>query len=213
MEEDTVVYAWYVDEAGKRSVDKTVQISNIDSTVPQINIVSTQGLLIKENATSGDVQVTISDEQSGIKEYRYTKDGVNARVVTSSSNTEVFTLTQSGTYDITVVDNAGNENTAAITIVDAPVITTIPETADNQTVNSSVKISVSGSDVNTTINNAQINNFPYDLTENGTYDIVAVDTYSNKVTKTIKIDKALLSAPTISYTPQKVTDSVEVTIS
>lgn len=87
-----------VDNLGNTS-NKSITISNIDTTAPEVNL-----LLNSSNWTNGSITITVntSDTQSGIKQIKLP----NGNIVNSSSSS--YNVSKNGVYYFEVTDNVGN---------------------------------------------------------------------------------------------------------
>ena len=104
---------------------KVVEITNIDTIAPEINIASAQsGVDVKETAqneyaTSADsVSVSVSDTGLGLDKVTYSVDGSAPIDV----NNDTITFSQRGEYEVNAYDKAGNVTTKKITLVNAPAL-------------------------------------------------------------------------------------------
>lgn len=191
--ENQTVYARYVFkvdttvngfdyQTGDISEVTSHSVSNIDKILPIITIVPKEyDIKIIDNKTSADeTEVTVSDEISGVKEFTYKKDSVGPIDV---SNKESVTLSERGVYDFTATDNANNQTSKQLTLVDGPKIITTPQVKNGGTYDFDVEInSLDGT--NTLKVNGESVEIPHTVKviedEKVTYDIELFDIYGKK---------------------------------
>ena len=116
------IYARLYNEERKQATESiNNQITNIDRLQPNISIPTLEAGIdtIKITVTATDKEATGIDGKSGIKGYRFSKDGGNSWTEEQTSNIYTFgRLTPGASYRIKVkvIDNAGNETVSQETI-------------------------------------------------------------------------------------------------
>lgn len=99
IEKNGIYYVWIIDSAGN-AVNKSIEVSKIDNTGPNINYVIDDSYLETEKYII--IKCTASDEMSGLNQSPYSFDGINW-----SQNSELK-VTANGKYKIYVKDNLDN---------------------------------------------------------------------------------------------------------
>lgn len=99
IEKNGVYYVWVIDSAGN-AVNKSIEVSKIDNTGPNINYVVDDNYLETEKYIT--IKCTASDEMSGLNQSPYSFDGINW-----SQNSDLK-VTANGKYKIYVKDNLDN---------------------------------------------------------------------------------------------------------
>ena len=103
MYETNYVTVYALDSLGNLSY-KTIQISDIDSALPNVNKVDINGKKI--TITADDLNSAMNVVGSGVANYGYMNISTEGDIVWGTSN--VITLPSSGKYLIYVKDKAGN---------------------------------------------------------------------------------------------------------
>ena len=113
-ENNTTVYARYVDVTDQSGLSKTLTIQNIDKEIPTIDS------LVSEESPNSDLELILvgkaTDNLSGLVAYQFSTDGnLNANsggwtsiTKTNSQITQRYTIYDNGTYYFYVKDLAGN---------------------------------------------------------------------------------------------------------
>lgn len=191
--ENQTVYARYVFkvdttvngvdyQTGNISEVTSHSVSNIDKILPIITIVPKEDdiKIIDDKTSADETEVTASDEISGIKEFTYKQDGIGP---IDASSKESVVLPERGVYDFTATDNAGNQTSKQITLVDGPKIITTPQVENGGTYDFDMEIN-SLDETNTLKVNGGSVEIPYTLKviegEKVTYDIELFDIYGKK---------------------------------
>jgi len=206
-------YYVYAVDANENMSQQSVTVEKIDTTAPTISDVT------REETESGiQFKVEATDTESGIASVTYSEnaDGTDSQTATLEDDIYKFTVEEGKDYYIFVTDNAGNVQTHSVD-VKAPVISelNIGETwapsigieftvTDNGTItgvyyhtennfSSENKIEIQGDN----------GNYSFNVTENGTYYIFAVDAAGNYSVKEAGVEKVDKEAPVID----KITES------
>ncbi|MFR2787665.1 MAG: chitobiase/beta-hexosaminidase C-terminal domain-containing protein [Clostridia bacterium] len=119
VSENKVIYA-RLTKGGKAGKNTTYVVDNIDRLQPKEFAVNIQGkttnsIVVEGNTT--DAERTETDGSSGIRGYRFSKDGGSNWTEEQTSGTYIFTGLNAGTsYQLKVkaIDNAGNERETAV---------------------------------------------------------------------------------------------------
>ncbi|MFR8232953.1 MAG: hypothetical protein ACLVA2_00885 [Clostridia bacterium] len=119
VSENKVIYA-RLTKNGKAGKSATYNIDNIDRLQPkefEVNIQgkTTNSIVVEGNTT--DAEATQTDGSSGIRGYRFSKDGGSNWTEEQTSGRYVFTGLNAGTsYEIKIkaIDNAGNERETTV---------------------------------------------------------------------------------------------------
>ena len=121
VSENKIIYA-RLTKNGKTGKSATYNVDNIDRLQPKEFVVNIQGKTTNSIVVEGkttDAEGTQTDGSSGIRGYRFSKDGGSNWTEEQSSGRYVFTGLNAGTsYEIKIkaIDNAGNEReTSTIT--------------------------------------------------------------------------------------------------
>ena len=145
--------------------------------------------------TNKNVVVTImaEDEETGIKEVK-----VNNQTVQKLNELYTYEISENGTYEVSVTDNAGNETIEQITVTNidkiAPIISGVLE---NTVYNTEITINAIDNEsgiknVKLIKNNSEINyQLGTPITESGNYEIEIEDNVSNKTNIKFSIDRSL----------------------
>ena len=202
-------YKVYVKNKAGTIVEKSITISNIDKTLPTVNIIPSTPNWTKDNVT---LTITATDNEggSGLDEKPYSWDGTNWGTSTTKE------VTANGTYTAYVKDKAGNVANKSITVnnIDKtlPTVNITPNTTNWTKDNVTLTISV---------NNAQgssgLDDKPYswdktnwgtsttkEVTVNGTYKVYVKNKAGTIVEKSITINNIDKIAPTIKLTANTV---------
>ena len=202
-------YKVYVKNKAGTIVEKSITISNIDKTLPTVNITPSTPNWTKDNVT---LTITATDNEggSGLDDKPYSWDGTNWGTSTTKE------VTANGTYTAYVKDKAGNVANKSITVnnIDKtlPTVNITPSTTNWTKDNVTLTISV---------NNAQgssgLDDKPYswdgtnwgtsttkEVTANGTYKVYVKNKAGTIVEKSITINKIDKIAPTIKLTANTV---------
>ena len=119
VRENKTIYA-RLTKGGKTGRSATYLVDNIDRLQPKEFVVNVQGkttnsIVVVGNTT--DAESTATDGSSGIRGYRFSKDGGNSWTEEQASGTYTFNGLNSGTsYQIKIkaIDNAGNERETTV---------------------------------------------------------------------------------------------------
>ena len=119
VSENKVIYA-RLTKGGKAGKNTTYVVDNIDRLQPKEFAVNIQGkttnsIVVEGNTTDAERKET--DGSSGIRGYRFSKDGGSNWTEEQTSGTYIFTGLNAGTsYQLKVkaIDNAGNERETAV---------------------------------------------------------------------------------------------------
>ncbi len=93
-----------------RTASASVNVSNIDKAAPIVSLVN---LTAGYSESGVDLQVSFSDDASGVNEGSVSFNGGAA------SNATTLHVSRNGTYTVSVSDNAGNVGTASIEVTNA----------------------------------------------------------------------------------------------
>lgn len=184
---------------------KIITISNIDKTLPTINV-------------SGDTQVYAGntiyvgiqafDDDSKIKTVT-----VNGKEVATGNGSFTYPVNAAGRYTVIATDNAGNSRTTYFTIAEKEqekdvtpptlTVTGAPTSWTNQDVVLTIQATDAGSGIKTvTVNGQEIsiqNGIGrYTVTRNGNYEFVATDNAGNTYTYRLQISMINKTSPTIA---------------
>ena len=187
------------DNAGNETT-KSITISNIDVTAPNVNIVQSPTDWTKGNVT---LSVSATDDQSGVKSITL-PDGI---VINGGSAT--FNVSTNGTYTFQVSDNIGNIVNKTVTvgnIDNTPPILTLTKpitwSNTNTVILAKAEDSISGVKEiilpNGNIVNGSTANYAVD--EPGVYYFTAVDNVGNTTTNYIIVDNIDNVKPTVDIT-------------
>lgn len=209
-----------VDNVGN-AVEKTITVSNVDTTAPIVSAVP-------NNVWGNTVNITVSssDSGSGIAKVEYQKPGESTwSTCTSNGN---LVADKNGTYSFRAIDNAGNISsvaTASVTHIDT-IIPTISAVAGSDW-GKTVPVTITADDQQSGL--AKIEYLPpngswtslgttksFDATVNGTYKLRATDNAGNVSGEiSLVVDKVDDVKPTISIVKDKdgFTQSLNLNIS
>lgn len=209
-----------VDNVGN-AVEKTITVSNVDTTAPIVSAVP-------NNVWGNTVNITVSssDSGSGIAKVEYQKPGESTwSTCTSNGN---LVADKNGTYSFRAIDNAGNISsvaTASVTHIDT-IIPTISAVAGSDWCKT-VPVTITADDQQSGL--AKIEYLPpngswtslgttksFDATVNGTYKLRATDNAGNVSGEiSLVVDKVDDVKPTISIVKDKdgFTQSLNLNIS
>ena len=160
------------------TISPIVTISKLEKEWTNKNIVAT---------------ITAEDEETGIKEVK-----VNNNKISKLNEVYTYEISENGTYEVLVIDNAGNETKKQITVTNidkiAPIISGVQENSVYNT-----EITINAIDNESGIKNVKLlkNNIEikYQLgtpiTESGNYEIEIEDNVSNKTNIKFSIDRSL----------------------
>jgi len=187
-------YTFKAVDADGNEAEKSIKITNIDKTAPELNLTADI-----TNPTNKDVVITAkgTDTASGVKEITL-PDGSKA-----AKDTAIYTVSQNGTYEFKVTDNAGNIITKSIEISNinktAPIITI--ELYNTNWTNKDITVTAK-------TDKGSLNETSHTFTKNGSFEFIATDTLGNVSKKTVTIDNIDKTAPTkpsLTETENKIT--------
>ena len=197
-----------IDNVGNIS-EKEIIINNIDKTEPNLEVnynkqwtkEAVELTIISTDAESGLSSVTVNGEQID----------VNGK----------YTVTENGIYDILATDNAGNSIVKEIAVnnidksrFDFEINYSIDWTKDN------IELTIVSTDLESglasvTVNGEEIyTSGKYIVSENGIYDIIAVNNAGNDINRKIVINNIDRTAPNleVNYNKEWTKDNLELTI-
>ncbi len=171
-----------VDSSGNAADQITRTVNVVDTTAPAITLSGSNPQVIEMGTAYSELGATVTDNYD---------TGLAATINASAVNTAVV-----GSYTVTynAVDSSGNNAapvTRTVNVVDttAPVITVLPYTTAQTTVDITVSVST---------NEGVLNTGSHLFTENGSFDFVATDASGNVTTKTVTITNIDRIAPVIT---------------
>jgi hypothetical protein len=180
-------FGFIASDAAGNSTTKTVTISNIDKTAPEITIGD-----FSTDPTNQDITVTATTNEGTL-------------------NATSHTFKENGSFDFIATDAVGNTTTKTVTISnidkDAPVITIL--TYNTAPTNQDVVVSAS-------TNEGSLNTASHTFTENGTFTFVSTDAAGNRTEYPVTITNIDKVAPVItvdSYNTDPTNQDVVVTAS
>ena len=182
-----------IDNAGNKTIDSN------DKTAPLLNVTGNPTVWQNANVT---LTIAASDDLSGVKSVM-----VNGEDITGQ---ETYIVSENGTYEFTVTDNAGYETTQTIVVDKIDKTAPILNVTGNPTVwqNANVTLTIQASDNLSEIKSLTVNGEDitsqgtYTVSVNGTYVFVAIDNAGNKTTQTVVVNKIDKTAPTVSASRQ-----------
>ena len=194
------------------AISQIIVVDKIDKTNPNLTVSGNSTVWTKD-----DINLTIEaiDSLSGIANVT-----VNGAEVDLENGSGTYTATANGTYEVIVTDNAGNA-TSQIVVVDKIdkeakpelyVVANIEEwTKSNVVLNITASSKFGLSSVKVNENSVQITNTNgiYEVTQNGTYTVVATDNAGNTTTKTIVVDKIDKVSPVINSITKNTEEKAE----
>ncbi len=203
------------DEAGNEAVE-TITISNIDRSLPAIDLVASP-----TSSTNGNVTVTVAVYAiSGISESKWIAGNEGIVFFATGGSAIVdneFTVTANGTYTVYARDNAGNEavETIAISSIDRVGPTIDLASSPTSSTNGNVTVTVGTDGTGSAIDSvkwaagSQVASFfaaggqtvtggSFDATANGAYTVYARDEAGNEAVETITISNIDRSLPAIN---------------
>ncbi len=192
----------------------------IDRTAPTIEGVSDNGYYGKNE----NIKITFKDNFAAQEKIKATLTKPDGTKVSFASGT---TLTENGTYALTVTDVAGNSSKVTFTIDKEDI--TVNTTQDIDTITSNdvtvtvtfnkpVKITSENANIFTALNANEAgyaSEFTVLMTENGTVDFAFIDQANNTGTSSFTVDNIDKTAPTFvkgETTPAGLTNAEEVTV-
>ena len=163
--------------------------------------------------SSTKVKINVTDIGSGIdKAICDFNNGENTYGIIKGTTT----VSQRGTYVITVTDKVGHKTEETLELVNAPNIKTEPNVVEGQVINTPVKVTVSeGSTL--TVNGKVIEEGVIDIPaeERTAYEIIATDAYKNTDVLHFISDKDAPNAPIVTAEDVEyanATDGITVTV-
>jgi hypothetical protein len=185
-------YSFIITDNAGNVTDKTIVVTNIDKIVPTANLSQTPTAWTGGNVTLNLTSV-LDSGGSALKNIELP----NGTLVTGTSAS--YVVTTNGTYSFTVYDNAGNETTKSITVLNIDklfptgnlVQTPTAWTSGNVTLNLTSVADTGGSG----LKNIQLPNgtlvtgtsASQVVTANGSYSFIITDNVGNSTTKTIAV--------------------------
>lgn len=207
---------YFRDDAGNETL-QTVVISDIDETAPSLTLSAST-----DDLTNQPVIITAKavDEHTVTTRYSTTEDGAS----TGTIFTNTFSVDSNGTYYVCATDTAGNSTVKSIAITNidntAPTLT-ISKSPESATVGN-VTISVKAEDENgytlkyssdpSTASTGTEFTGSFDVNDNGTYYIYAVDSVGNNTTKAVTVSNIDRTAPSISATIDNMSLTTKVVV-
>ena len=177
------------------------EVESIDRVNPSVSVATDN-----TSPTNGDVKIEVSASDSyGEVAYIKLPDG---RVVNATS--AEYIAESNGTYTFSAYDKAGNsaEGSVVVDFIDktAPSITIDLNTGESGWCNTSVTLTITAEDTNAIKEYHLIkdevdimsSDGVFEITENGTYEIVVIDAVGNETRETIVVGNIDKDAPTIS---------------
>jgi hypothetical protein len=178
----------------------TVQITNIDKTLPELTLTKAP-----TTPTNQDVVITATATDA---------NGISKIVLPDNTevngDTATYTVSENGTYSFKAIDSVGNiiEQSIEITNIDKDLPTLELAPSTTEPTNQDVVITATATDVNGVSkivlpDNTEVNadTATYTVTENGTYSFKAIDTAGNMIEKSIEITNIDKELPVITIKP------------
>jgi len=184
------IQIWAVDDKGNMSVPISVEFNLVVDTTPP----SATHTINPSTWTNASVTITVkaTDTQTGVKQITLPNNK------TQRTDTVTYTVTENGTYNFILEDNAGNKATYPVTITNIDKIKPTLETQINPTgwTGSSTNIiwnaidRESGIETVTLPNKTKVTqtNGTYTVTENGTYTFTVRDKAGNQNTYKVTVE-------------------------
>ena len=181
--------------------DVTVKI---DKTAPTLSVSADNTLAAQQR----EISISAEDALSGIKSLT-----VNGEDITGKT---IYTATANGDYKFIATDNAGNTSEKNVTVSnidnDKPILTIrgVPAVWTNRSTSISIStdktcdIYVDGNKIG-----ERANSVIYQVDENKTFTVRAVDEAGNETTETVVVDKIDKTAPTLSVLASNLTAHVK----
>ena len=210
---------WYFNDVGTKSEINSINISNIDTTVPAIEVKANEGTKTIESGKTSANSIKVIGNDTNIKEILYDNgSGFNAASLQDGEDEgkkEAVISVSKGTYKFKVTDTAGNESEViTVVVVDVPEIelktaTSNKAVTNDSVVNESVNILVTGGDtdnIKLDIDGSKKNVTSFTVEDEGTHTVYAEDIYGSvSESITFEIDK---TAPSITVTSAESTVNV-----
>ena len=162
----------------------------LDTILPTVTILEFEKDWTNKNIV---IMIKAEDNESGIKEVK-----INNNIISKSNDVYTYEVSENGTYEVLVTDNAGNETIKQIMITNidkiAPIISGVIE---NSVYNTEITINAIDNEsgiktVKLLKNNIEINyQLGTPITESGNYKIEIEDNVSNKISINFSIDRSL----------------------
>lgn len=232
IKENGTYYIYAKDQAGNVAKEQIV-IDQIDKNPPKVEVTGNPTTWVKGEV---ELDITAKDDETGIKEIKINGQKVTATIDEDKTAKVKYPVTENGTINIEVTDEAGNVTTKTITVdkIDNKgpevTITGNPENWTNKdaTLHVKAKDDASGiqkvtitqvvdgkeesKDVNFTTNEDGSIDLDYTVDKNQTIKISVTDKAGNTTTKTIVVDKIDKEKPTLKApTAVATTNTVTVT--
>lgn len=221
-ENDSVV-VYICDDSGMFA-DVSYVVSNFDSSVPTVSLTQSPAA---GTWSSGPVTITATTGDTGGSGVSYTKwmSGAQSTATVADSGTAfsgTFQVSDNGTYTVAVADSAGNLASSSIVVSNydgtAPSLTLTPSTASwtASPITITAVSSDTGSGMSDTIwmagnqtaatvkESGTTFSGTFNVSDNDTYSVVAVDAAGNTTLQTIAISNFDLVAPDLTLTPSTV---------
>ena len=213
--------SWTVNSNGNYSVSvkdnagnvttKSISVTSIDRTAPTLSL-----SLNTKSWTKGNVVISASasDGESGVSGYSFNGG--------SYGSTGSFSVSENGTYEVSVRDKAGNtaSKSIAVTNIDKTAPSVSLSSDNSSWTNGSVKVTANGSDGQSGIAGYSFNGGSFGdansirVSENGTVSATARDNVGNEKTASITISNIDKIAPRLSLSVDKTAwTGSEVTLS